>query len=192
MEPQVIENGKTGERIEHIESGEDEEGEYVKVETSLPAGSDGPPLHIHPNQDESFETIDGKLGLRIGDEEHVLEPGESMTVTKGTPHTWWNAGTTTVAAVTEIRPPLRLLEQGASGFGLFNSGKMFIGNTSIPNPFQLAVFFGEFRDELELVMPRFAEVLIYRLFEPIGHALGYQAAHEYVPPAVSSEITQSG
>ncbi|MGH3086043.1 MAG: cupin domain-containing protein [Rubrobacteraceae bacterium] len=37
------------------------------------------PDHVHPRQDERFEILSGRLGLRVEGVEYVLEEGEALT-----------------------------------------------------------------------------------------------------------------
>lgn len=48
------------------------------------------PLHTHANEEEHFIVLEGTFQMVIGGESRVLSAGESVTVTKGTPHTWAN------------------------------------------------------------------------------------------------------
>ncbi len=48
-------------------------------------------LHLHRSDDEAWFVVDGLLGFRIGDEERVVAAGESILVTRGTAHSFWNA-----------------------------------------------------------------------------------------------------
>jgi quercetin dioxygenase-like cupin family protein len=50
------------------------------------------PLHAHLDEDEAWYVLDGLLGFRIGDDEIVAEPGVAVVAPRGTPHTYWNAG----------------------------------------------------------------------------------------------------
>jgi quercetin dioxygenase-like cupin family protein len=46
----------------------------------------GPPVHIHPHQEEWFYVIDGQLLLQVADKRTTLGPGESITAPRGIPH----------------------------------------------------------------------------------------------------------
>ncbi len=49
-------------------------------------------LHLHRDEDEAWYVLEGRLGFRIGDEELEAGPGEGVLVHRGTPHSYWNAG----------------------------------------------------------------------------------------------------
>jgi mannose-6-phosphate isomerase-like protein (cupin superfamily) len=48
-------------------------------------------LHLHRSDDEAWFVLEGRLGFRVGDEQREVGPGESILVTRGTPHSYWNA-----------------------------------------------------------------------------------------------------
>jgi mannose-6-phosphate isomerase-like protein (cupin superfamily) len=42
-----------------------------------------------PN-DEAWIVLEGRLGFRIGEEEREVLAGDSLLVSRGTPHSYWN------------------------------------------------------------------------------------------------------
>lgn len=50
----------------------------------------GPPLHIHPVQDEIHYVLQGKLHYQIDQEWAELEAGNYLLLPKGTAHAWIN------------------------------------------------------------------------------------------------------
>jgi quercetin dioxygenase-like cupin family protein len=69
----------------HI-SGRQTDGAFALLEATGPAG-DHTPLHVHHLDDEGFYVLEGELTLWVGDEKHVLRPGEGMLAPRGVPHT---------------------------------------------------------------------------------------------------------
>jgi quercetin dioxygenase-like cupin family protein len=61
-------------------------GAFALIESRAPAG-DQPPLHVHRDDDEGFYVLEGELTLWVGDETHVLGPGEGVLAPKRIPHT---------------------------------------------------------------------------------------------------------
>jgi mannose-6-phosphate isomerase-like protein (cupin superfamily) len=49
------------------------------------------PLHLHRSDDEAWFVLEGRLGFRVGEEEREVGAGESILVSRGTPHSYWNA-----------------------------------------------------------------------------------------------------
>src|SRR5438046_2293569 len=47
-------------------------------------------LHLHRSDDEAWIVLTGRLGFRVGEEEREVPAGESILVTRGTPHSYWN------------------------------------------------------------------------------------------------------
>jgi mannose-6-phosphate isomerase-like protein (cupin superfamily) len=48
-------------------------------------------LHLHRSDDEAWIVLEGRLGFRVGEDEREVLAGESLLVTRGTPHSYWNA-----------------------------------------------------------------------------------------------------
>jgi quercetin dioxygenase-like cupin family protein len=57
------------------------------LEHHAPHG-DSPPLHIHRNEDEVFHVLEGDLRVLAGGSELRAGAGQTLTVPKGTPHTY--------------------------------------------------------------------------------------------------------
>ena len=55
---------------------------------SLAREGDGPPLHVHHEEDEVFFVLEGRLRLRVGDAEMELGAGEAALGPRGVPHTY--------------------------------------------------------------------------------------------------------
>lgn len=48
------------------------------------------PLHIHHHDDEAWYVLEGRLRLRVGEEEHDVPAGSAIIAPRGRPHTFWN------------------------------------------------------------------------------------------------------
>jgi quercetin dioxygenase-like cupin family protein len=59
------------------------------VETTMPAGSPGPPLHSHAF-DEAFYVLDGELTFQLDDQLTVAQAGQLTFAPRGVPHTLAN------------------------------------------------------------------------------------------------------
>ena len=51
------------------------------------------PKHVHHGDDEAWYVLEGVLGVLVGDKEVEAQAGAAVMVPRGTPHTYWNAGT---------------------------------------------------------------------------------------------------
>ena len=63
---------------------------YSLFEYTIPAGVDGPPPHLHTREDESFICLAGRLDVRLGDEEFVLEHGDYLYLPRDVVHAFRN------------------------------------------------------------------------------------------------------
>jgi quercetin 2,3-dioxygenase len=92
----------------------------------------GPPLHIHPNQDEMFIILEGEHLFQLGDEQYHLMAGDTIFIPRNVPHA-----------------PAQLSERGKYLFFFTPSGQMddffrVLGNlpvTGQPSPEQMAKLF---------------------------------------------------
>ena len=68
---------------------EQSNGELAIVESLMPAGSPGPPLHHH-DFDEAFYVLDGELTFQLGEELSTAGPGTLTFAPRGSHHTLAN------------------------------------------------------------------------------------------------------
>ena len=54
----------------------------------LAAYGDSPPLHVHRNEDEVFQILEGTLTFRVDASNRTAEAGEALVAPKGVPHTY--------------------------------------------------------------------------------------------------------
>ena len=71
-------------------SGKDTGGEYCLFETKNEAGPmAGPPLHVHPHQDEVFMIVEGKFLFQVGSEKILATAGDVVFGPRTVPHTFY-------------------------------------------------------------------------------------------------------
>jgi len=63
----------------------DTDGGLYVIETTRDKKG-GPPLHLHPDQDEWWYVLEGEFLVKIGDELFTAKPGDSVFGPKGIPH----------------------------------------------------------------------------------------------------------
>jgi quercetin dioxygenase-like cupin family protein len=68
-----------------------ETGGAVTALETIAAPGEGPPLHVHA-EDELIYTLEGSFRIRLGDIIEQAEPGSFVFIPRGTPHTWQNIG----------------------------------------------------------------------------------------------------
>jgi quercetin dioxygenase-like cupin family protein len=67
-------------------------GRLTLLENVIAPG-DGPPLHTHAGEDESWYVLEGTLRFRLEDQLHGAPSGSFVFVPRGTPHCFQNTGT---------------------------------------------------------------------------------------------------
>lgn len=68
-------------------------------------------LHLHRSDDEAWIVLAGRLGFRVDDQELEVAAGDSLLVTRGTPHSYWNAAAEPARYLLVMTPQIhRLIE----------------------------------------------------------------------------------
>lgn len=63
-------------------------GSLAVLQCEAPAGTPGPPVHVHPESDETFVVLDGTLLVHVEGRTHALTSGSALFVPRGAPHTF--------------------------------------------------------------------------------------------------------
>ncbi len=87
----ILDWGQFPGRWKITQSTEDTNGEYLEMHFEID-GTEGnsPPLHTHPNAEESYEVLSGVLEVNVEGEWTKVPAGEKHSVPPGTPHTFRN------------------------------------------------------------------------------------------------------
>lgn len=89
----VLEMEPLGVRMEVLRGGEETRGESFEIEvTGRPRGFLDQ-RHIHPEQTERIEVLEGRMKVTMNGREHTLSEGQSIEIPPGTPHTQVPIGT---------------------------------------------------------------------------------------------------
>jgi len=116
-------NPVTGLRTVFRKTAEETSGELLQVDwIGEPKWTTGPD-HVHPRQEERFEVLSGKLGLRVGGVERVHRAGDVIVALADAPHAAWNAGDDEVHVLVDFRPALRTETAFEALAGLARDGK---------------------------------------------------------------------
>ncbi|HEX6385637.1 MAG TPA: cupin domain-containing protein [Anaerolineae bacterium] len=134
--------------------------------------------HIHPNADERFTAVTGKLGYLIGDQKKTLRAGEFMEIPRGIVHDFWNAGDVEARVIVEIRPGARMEMMIRTMFGLAHEGKT--NKKGVPNMLQMALIGQEFEDVLQVMNPPvWVQRILFGMLAPIARLAGYKAMYPH-------------
>ncbi len=82
-------------------------GESVEMEFVLPPGSVPPPPHVHPQQVEEYEVLEGSFDVMVDGGWRTLGPGETASVPRGVSHTFKNRSGALVRVRNWHRPAMR-------------------------------------------------------------------------------------
>jgi quercetin dioxygenase-like cupin family protein len=89
-EGQTVDNPAGGGLTYKVRGGQT--GGAVTVWESTAAPGEGPPLHVHVNEDEFMYVLEGRLRFRLDATEHIATAGSLAFIPRGVAHTWQNAG----------------------------------------------------------------------------------------------------
>jgi quercetin dioxygenase-like cupin family protein len=89
-EGHTVDNPAGGGLTYKVRSGQT--GGAVTVWESTAAPGEGPPLHVHVNEDEFMYVLEGRLRFRLEGIDHVASAGSMAFIPRGVAHTWQNAG----------------------------------------------------------------------------------------------------
>ena len=82
----------------------DQTGGGLTAIEGVSAPEEGPPLHVHREQDEFIYTLDGTFRVRLGDDLIEAPPGTFVFIPRNTPHTWQNVGDEPARFVATLMP----------------------------------------------------------------------------------------
>jgi quercetin dioxygenase-like cupin family protein len=83
--------------------GEQTGGVLTAFENVIAPG-DGPPLHTHAKEDESWCILEGHLRFKLGDEIREAPQGSFVFVPRGVPHCFQNVGAAPARILVEFTP----------------------------------------------------------------------------------------
>src|SRR3954451_21626230 len=148
---QTITNPISGETITFRRTAADTSGEYLEIDLELTADGHVPGAHVHPEQEERFEVLEGRMKFRMGMKTIVAETGDVVTVPKGKVHKFKNAGDGIARARVTGTPALKMEELFETTVALAEEGRN--PHAGIPKPLHLALFIREYGREVRAPFP---------------------------------------
>jgi quercetin dioxygenase-like cupin family protein len=187
---QTLMNPVTGEQMTFLETATETDGERVVIELRADPGGAVAAAHVHPSQWETFSVVSGTLGAKVAGGEAELGPGQTLGVSPGVAHTWWNAGDDELVFRCEIRPALQFESLIETMFSLAADGKT--NKKGMPSPFRLAVIANAHFDTVQLpVIPAWMQKVALAMGAPVGKAMGYGATYVPEPASVERLVPQA-
>ena len=131
----------------------------------------GPPIHLHPAAEESYEVLEGTQEVFIQGRWSTLHPGEKVTVPPGTRHTLRNSSDADVRLINIHQPALRIEQMFRDLHRLTSSGKVKRLPPQDPRSLiYLGMLFARYSDE-QYTTPHG----VFTILPLIGRALGMRA-----------------
>jgi|SRR5271166_6390594 len=106
MATQVSDRPATQDRVIVLTSAEETAGELFRCEYIAREVSAPPRDHIHTNQEERLEVVEGTVRCRVAGKEYVLDRGRVIVFPPGTPHAVWNDDRSGSRSISEYRPAM--------------------------------------------------------------------------------------
>ena len=148
---QTLENPVSGEKITFIQTSADTDGELLEIQLELSPDGAVPGAHIHPEQEERFEVLEGTMQFRMGLKKIVAGPGDVVTVPAGKIHAFKNAGDVTAKVNVQVTPALDMEQLFETTVALAEDGRTT--SKGMPKPLDLALFVRRFQREVKAPFP---------------------------------------
>jgi quercetin dioxygenase-like cupin family protein len=148
---QILENPVSGERIVFRKTAADTGGELLALELFLAPAGHVPGAHVHPQQEERFEVVEGTVRFRKGLKTVFARAGDTVVVPPGVVHQFEYAGEEPAHVLVEVRPALRMEQLFETATALAREGRT--NRKGLPKPLELALFVREFEREVRAPFP---------------------------------------
>jgi len=153
----------------------DGDNHSLEIECFSPSSAVKEPEHVHPLQENSFKVISGNMSFSVNGKTQIIGPGESMIISKGVPHYFWNDCGMEAHYVQYFRPALQIENFFRTFFTLARENKL--NNNGLPNIFLISIISLKYQNEIQLVKPPWAlQKLILSILSPVGKLLCYNAS----------------
>jgi mannose-6-phosphate isomerase-like protein (cupin superfamily) len=178
---QTLVNEITGETITFIETAAETGGAYTLIEVVLAPGGGVPMAHVHPNQSETFEVVDGHLAMKAGRDRLLARPGDVVTVGPGQVHKFWNDRAYPVTFRCTVAPALGFERFIETMFALAADGKL--NKRGMPSPLRLAAIANAaFDNSRAPYIPAWLQKAGLSAGALLAKALGYRPTYDRQTP----------
>jgi mannose-6-phosphate isomerase-like protein (cupin superfamily) len=120
---QIIDNPVTGERFRwHLTSG-DTGGRLARAEVWVRPGGGVFVEHLHPDSEERFEVLHGRMIVEVDGEPRVVLGGETARVPAGVAHKWRNGGNEKLHLIIDVHNPCGFEDMIEDAFAAARAGQ---------------------------------------------------------------------
>ena len=153
-------------------STEDTSGELFEATNWAEPRMPGPPVHMHPTAEESYEVIEGELEVFMNGDWSAVRAGEKATVPAGVPHSVRNASDEPVRIVNIHKPAQRFESFFRDMHRLIHEGKIKRLPPKDPrSAIYAAMLFGKYPDEIRATKP---PNQVFQALAFVGRVLGFK------------------
>jgi len=138
--------------------------------TFIKARADGPPIHLHQEQEEHFKILEGTLEVYLKDRWHQLQAGDEIFIPKQTHHTYRSRGNEDCLFAYCLTPKMNFSIMMKNFETLIADGKLK-GPKDLKSIIHLAMVFDKYKSEVKSVTP---PPFIMSTMALIGKGLGYK------------------
>jgi len=165
--PDVIVNPLSGERITITATGTNTGG-VLEWELLLAPGGRVPSSHAHPEQEELFTVLEGRMRFRVGGRLITAGPGDTVLVPPGTVHHFANAGPQPARVAVQTWPALSMLQLLETAAAMAQA--QHAAARRLPSPVDMALFMHDF--EREVRAPYLPAALVRAVTRPAAWLAG--------------------
>lgn len=132
--------------------------------------------HVHPMADETFIVTAGRLKVVMAGNEQFFEAGQTITVPRGTPHWFANAGREAMTAIVSFDPPQQHVRFFRNFAMLTQQRPQWFSGKGDPKMLLIALVLNAYRDHMYLAgspiwLQKFAFTMLARVARWRGYNL---------------------
>ncbi len=168
-------NPATGERVRWHVRRADTGGRLTRAELWCAPGGGAPHRHVHPNSEERFELLAGRLAIELEGRRFTAAPGDAVRLPAGVPHAWRVEGDEEAHFFVELDDPRAFEEQIETFFALGRHGRLGTGGRV---PLLLAATLAlDFLDTIHLASPPLpVQRALFRVLTGVARLTGHHRA----------------
>ena len=159
----IIENPLSGERITIRRTAAETGGAVLEWELLLAPRGRVPSSHAHPEQEEVFTVLAGRLRFRVGARRVMANPGDTVRIPPGTVHHFANTGSRPARVAVRTSPALSMQELLQTAAALAQDQQA--AGRRLPRAIDLALFMRDF--DREVRAPYLPAALVRAVLTPL-------------------------
>jgi quercetin dioxygenase-like cupin family protein len=168
---QTISNPLSREHITFVKTARDTNGQLLVFDCRVAPDGIRLSAHAHGNQEERFTMLSGTLHVLLGENLHVLAPGQTLVLPARIQHQWWNASEREAHFRVEVTPPLELDAMLEAICGMARDGKL--NASGMPTNLFDAANLARLSDLYVAGIPVWMQKVMVELLSALGLLLGH-------------------